>query len=70
MTDNPRKHQYGDADWEYEVDSSQRQGVTGQTLERRHGKVSYPEATNGKKPNNQHDEGDPAFDEDGIPTGI
>jgi hypothetical protein len=63
-------HEYNDADWEYEIDSAQRQGTTGQTRNRRHGEVSCPEPTDGKAPNNQHKEGSEAFDRSGIPTGI
>lgn len=60
-----------DATWQYEVDSVQRGGTTGQTKARRHGEVSRPDATDGDKPNDDH-EADPeaAFDRDGIPSGI
>jgi hypothetical protein len=57
--------------WKYEIDTAQRAGTTGQTLERRHGAVSEPEPTDGDKPNDQHEaEAEPAFDRDGIPSGI
>ena len=56
--------------WKYEIDTAQRAGTTGQTLERRHGSVSEPEPTDGEKPNNDHDEVTAAFDSDGIPSGI
>ena len=70
MTDDPRTHQYSDAEWEYEVDSVQRDGITAATLSRRHGDVSHPDATDGEKPHDQHKEKQPAHDEMGIPTGI
>lgn len=65
-------HEYNDADWQYEIDSVQRGGTTGQTRARRYGKVSRPDPTTGKKPHNQHSEkdGEDGFDADGIPTGI
>ena len=58
--------------WKYQVDTAQRAGTTGQTLERRHGKLSYPEPSDGKGPNDQHSkkDGEAGFDSDGIPTGI
>jgi hypothetical protein len=71
MTDDPRSHQYNDADWEYEVDSVQRGGVTGQTKARRHGKVTTPEPTDGNKPNDKHSQSDDSergSDEYGIPV--
>lgn len=69
MTDDPRSHQYNDADWEYGIDSAQREGTTGQTLNRRWGKVSTPEPTDGNSPNNQHKEsGEDGSDSFGIPV--
>jgi len=70
MTDDPRTHQYNSADWQYEIDTAQRAGTTGQTLERRHGKATEPEPTDGDKPNDQHEATTEAFDSDGIPSGI
>jgi len=55
--------------WQYEVDTVQRGGITATTLSRRHGEVSYPDASDGDAPNDQHDEGDDNFDHLGIPTG-
>jgi len=55
--------------WKYEVDTVQRDGLTARTLSRRHGEVSYPDASDGKAPNDQHDEGGDGFDSLGIPTG-
>lgn len=63
-------HEYNDADWEYEIDSAQRQGTTGQTRNRRHGKVHCPDPTDGDDPNEKHEEQSKAFDQSGIPTGI
>lgn len=71
MTDDPRSHQYNDADWEYNIDSKQRAGTTGQTKARRHGEVSRPEPTDGNKPNNQHkskSKGEDGSDRFGIPV--
>jgi len=59
-----------DATWQFEIDSAQRQGTTGQTRNRRHGKVTCPEPSDGKAPNNQHEKQSSGFDKDGIPTGI
>jgi hypothetical protein len=70
MTDDPRSHQYNDADWTHEIDSKQRAGTTGQTLARRHGEVSEPEPSDGDEPNDHHNTSDGGFDGDGIPEGI
>ena len=59
-----------DATWQYEIDTAQRAGTTGQTLERRHGAVSEPEPTDGEAPHDQHEATTEAFDRDGIPSGI
>jgi hypothetical protein len=67
MTEDPTNN--GDF-WKYQVDTAQRAGTTGQTLERRHGSVSSPKPTDGEKPHNQHNEGSSGFDADGIPEGI
>jgi len=69
MIDDPRSHQYNDADWQYEIDSVQRGGTTGQTKARRHGEVSRPDATDGEAPNDQHSEkGEDGSDEFDIPV--
>jgi len=69
MTDDPRSHQYSDAEWEYQVDSVQRGGTTAKTLARRHGEVACPDATDGKEPNDQHSEkGEDGSDRFGIPV--
>lgn len=69
MTDDPRSHQYNNADWEYEIDSVQRGGVTGQTKARRHGEVSYQEPSDGRNPNDDHSEkGEDGSDSFGIPV--
>jgi len=70
MTDDPRTHQYNDADWQYEIDTVQRSGLTAATLSRRHGDVSYPDATDGEEPHDQHEDDKGGFDRDRIPTGI
>jgi hypothetical protein len=64
--------EYDDPHWKYEIDTAQRAGTTGQTLERRHGKEIVPKERDGKNPHNQHSakDGDDGFDADGIPTGI
>jgi hypothetical protein len=57
--------------WKYEIDTAQRAGTTGQTLERRHGAVSTPDPTDGEAPNDQHEKKTKGgFDRDGIPEGI
>lgn len=66
MTDDPRSHQYSDADWEYEVDSNQREGVTGNT----NPDHTTPNPTDGDEPNDEHNEDNGGFDSHGIPTGI
>jgi hypothetical protein len=51
--------------WKYEIDTAQRAGTTGQTLERRHGAVSDPE------PTDKHEakpEGQDGSDSYGIPV--
>lgn len=63
-------HEYNDADWEYEVDSVQRGGITAKTKARRNGEVSYPDATDGDEPKDDHDSDEGGFDRDGIPTGV
>lgn len=56
-------------DWKYEIDTAQRAGTTGQTLERRHGAVSEPEPTDGYEPHNDHsDKGGDGSDDFGIPV--
>lgn len=68
MTDDPRSHQYNDADWQYEIDSVQRGGTTGQTRARRHGEVHTPKPSEGDD-SDDSDEDQPGFDSLGIPTG-
>lgn len=66
MTEDPTNN--GDY-WKYEIDTAQRAGTTGQTLERRHGPLSEPSATDGDEPNDQHDEkGEDGSDSFGIPV--
>jgi hypothetical protein len=62
--------EYNDADWQYEVDSVQRGGVTAKTKARRHGDVSHPNPTDGSSPNDQHDKSGGGSDRFGIPEGI
>jgi hypothetical protein len=66
----PEDKTLGDIHWKYEVDTAQRAGTTGQTLERRHGKVDVPKPDNENRPNDDHAEDKGGFDADGIPTGI
>jgi len=58
-----------DATWQYEIDSVQQEGTTGQTRARRHGEVSRPDATDGKTVNDDHDEtGEDGSDRFDIPV--
>jgi hypothetical protein len=63
-------HEYNDPDWEYDANSVQRGGVTGEVSRRRYGEVSHPEPTDGDAPNDDHEESEGGFDADGIPEGI
>jgi len=55
--------------WRYQTDSVQRKGLTAATVSRRHGKVSYPDATDGKEPHDLHNEkGKDGSDGFGIPV--
>jgi len=62
--------EYNDADWEYEVDTVQRGGVTKRTKARRHGKVHYPDVSDEADESEKRERKDRGFDRDGIPTGI
>lgn len=59
-------HEYNDADWEYEVSSVQRKGVTGNTRDRRHGEVTHPEPSEDEPKDDYKEQ---AVDGLGIPTG-
>lgn len=63
-------HEYNDADWEFEVDSAQRQGTTGQTLNRRHGKETIPSPSDNHEPKDKSQSEDESPDEYGIPSWI
>lgn len=58
-----------ETNWENEVDSVQRGGVTKRTKVRRHGDVSTPKTTDEHEAEDE-DEDQPAHDGCGIPTGI
>lgn len=60
-----------DVTWQYDIDSVQRGGVTGQTKARRHGEVTRPEPTDGNEPNDKHSQSDDSergSDDYGIPV--
>jgi hypothetical protein len=63
-------HEYNDADWEYEIDSAQRQGTTGQTRNRRHGEVSCPDPTHNQEAKDKSQQEDENPDDFGIPSWI
>jgi hypothetical protein len=70
MPDNPEDLTNNGDFWQYEVDTAQREGTTGQTLERRHGKVDRPEPDNENRPNDEHAEDNGMYDAHGIPKNI
>lgn len=63
-------HEYNDPDWENEVDSVQRGGVTKRTNARRYGKVHYPDVSGEADESEKRERKGAGFDRDGIPTGI
>jgi hypothetical protein len=72
MTDDPRSHQYNDANWEQKIRSAQSGSATKAKRARHSNDATTPSGTDGSDPNNQHksdeESGRDGSDRFGIPV--